>query len=95
MRNKKQSEPFYEAMPGTMDQGMMHGDRSMLRNIMPWLLLPAAILLAKGLWNMTSDKPAVQNMRNKVKEMPDKLKNSAQHMMKRDENTPGNQNQSQ
>jgi hypothetical protein len=72
-------------------QGMMPGDRSTMRSMLPWLIIPAAILLAKGIWSMTSDKPAMQNMKRKVKEMPDKLKNSTQHMMKRDQ---GSQDQS-
>ena len=83
MRNKlrDKGQEFYEAMPGTMQSP----DRSMMRSMLPWLIVPAVAVLGKVLWNITSDRPGMQNMRNKMKEMPEKIKSSAQNMMKRDE----------
>ena len=85
MRNMKHEteDQFYEAMPGMMDRGMVESDQSWMRNMLPWLIIPAAVLLLKAAWEMTSDKPEMRDMRRKMREMPDKLKDSAQKMMDR------------
>jgi hypothetical protein len=51
------SDEFYEAMPGTMERNQMYGrklpeaPRQLSRNLLPWLLVPLALLLGWGIIN--------------------------------------------
>jgi hypothetical protein len=50
---KEKGQQFFEAMPATMNQMGQQvsdklSDKSFLRRTLPWLLIPAAILLGKA-----------------------------------------------
>jgi ferric-dicitrate binding protein FerR (iron transport regulator) len=71
-----QEQAFYEAMPGTMDRPRFGstaaddpadnaaGDQveyTHRRNILPWLLVPLALLIGWALWNAMNNQADRQN----------------------------------
>jgi hypothetical protein len=61
---EKDSTEFYEAMPGTMDNRYVArstDETPARRSLLPWLLIPLALLLGLILWGMLSSNTTPTN----------------------------------